>query len=58
MMIWSSDVSISPEEAAEGGTERRTPMLPDPFVVLGNPERSSSGLLMGVYYFNKMNDEN
>ncbi len=51
MMVWSSDVCISPEQDPAPVTEICIPILPDPFAVLGNPGRSSSGLLMGVYYF-------
>lgn len=58
MMIWSSDVSISPEQIADPAPGTRIPVLSDPFVALGNPGRSSPGLMMGVYYFNKMNDKN
>jgi membrane-bound metal-dependent hydrolase YbcI (DUF457 family) len=57
MMCWSSDVSISSEQTRDPAPEILTPVLSDPFTVLGNPDRSSPGLLMGVYYFNKMNDD-
>ena len=58
LMIWSSDVRISSEHREESIPEIRTPVLSDPFIVQATSDRSSSGLLMGVYYFNKMNDEN
>ena len=54
MMIWSSDVSISAEHIIrDWAAERRTPIQLNPLIVQKNPGRSSSGLLMGVYYFNK-----
>jgi hypothetical protein len=58
MMCWSSDVRIFSKPIGNPAPEMHTPVLPDPFVTLGNPDRSSPGLLMGVYYFNKMNDKN
>ena len=51
MMVWSSDVSVAPEQGRTPAAGVPAPVLPDPFAVLGNPGRSSSGLLMGVYYF-------
>ena len=51
MMVWSSDVSISLQQDLTHAAGIPAPVLPDPFTVLGNPCRSSPGLLMGVYYF-------
>jgi membrane-bound metal-dependent hydrolase YbcI (DUF457 family) len=54
MMIWSSDVSISAEHIIrDWAAEMRAPIQLDPFIVQENPGRSSSRLMMGVYYFNK-----
>ncbi|MDP3395062.1 MAG: metal-dependent hydrolase [Methanoregula sp.] len=54
MMIWSSDVSITAEHIIrDWGAERRTPIQLHPLIVQENPGRSSSRLVMGVYYFNK-----
>jgi hypothetical protein len=53
MMIWSSDVKLSSAPVGEPSPEIPVPVRSDPFAVLGNPEHSSPGLLMGVYYFNK-----
>ena len=48
MMCWSSDICISGEPDGEPAAA-----VSDPCVILGNPDRSMAGLLMGVYYFNK-----
>jgi membrane-bound metal-dependent hydrolase YbcI (DUF457 family) len=53
MMIWSSDVVISREYQGDG-VPANPPFVPsDPSSILGNPDNSTQGLLMGVYYFNK-----
>lgn len=53
MMIWSSDVELPHEPDGNGFTPVPLTVLSGSGVILGNPEESSSGLLMGVYYFNK-----
>jgi membrane-bound metal-dependent hydrolase YbcI (DUF457 family) len=54
MMIWSSDVSISSEHIIrDWAAEIISPLQLDPLIVQENPGRSSSRLMMGVYYFNK-----
>ncbi len=58
MMIWSSDVQLSSEPVRNPAPAIAVLIRSDPFAVLGNPEHSCPGLLMGVYYFNKMNDKN
>jgi hypothetical protein len=59
MMFWSSDVSITSEHIIrDWAAEIHTPIQLDPCIVQENSGCSSSELLMGVYYFNKMNDKN
>ncbi|MDP3564057.1 MAG: metal-dependent hydrolase [Methanoregula sp.] len=54
MMCWSSDVSITSEHIIrDWAAEIRTPIRLDPLIDQENPGRSSSELMMGVYYFNK-----
>jgi membrane-bound metal-dependent hydrolase YbcI (DUF457 family) len=54
MMIWSSDVSITPEHIIrDWAAEIPAPIRLDPFIDQENPDHSSSRLMMGVYYFNK-----
>ena len=54
MMIWSSDVSISSEHIIiDWAADIHTPIQLDPFLVQENASRSTSRLMMGVYYFNK-----
>jgi len=53
LMIWSSDIEISNDSDKRSRPATPHRVLSDPATALGNPSDSSSGLLMGVYYFNK-----
>ncbi|MCK9630618.1 MAG: metal-dependent hydrolase [Methanoregula sp.] len=53
MMVWLSDVEIIPEKPGIWASAT-LPFVPmDPVSFPGNPRYPASGLMMGVYYFNK-----
>ncbi|NMB78085.1 MAG: metal-dependent hydrolase [Methanomicrobiales archaeon] len=53
MMIWSSEISIRTTDEREPVPAEQERIRLDPLNFTGIPDTSASGLMMGVYYFNK-----
>jgi len=51
MMILSSDVEIIPEDPKDGVPIAPSQVMLDPIFFLGSPRYPTTGLMMGVYYF-------
>jgi hypothetical protein len=52
MMILSSDVEIIPEDPKDGVPVAPPRVMLDPIFFLGKPRYPTTGLMMGVYFFN------
>ena len=52
MMVLSSDVELIPEDPKDGVPIAPPQVMLDPIFFPGKPRYPTTGLMMGVYYFN------